>query len=226
MLDGAPTMPTVGPSGSAVKNLSSTCLGASFFPMINRADVRLSAACTRSPIRTNKAPFDLLSRMFALPRLGVGLKKARTPAAPVMRTAMTKPTMRDLTWPRIGSWIMRESARISACSSRLIRNRYPLTCARVVTCAATAAPSAGERVEEMPSTTRVPLCPGGWLVRKAHAGSAEPAAPKQLAAAAEIFPQRALPLPDLLIVEAWVAAGIVVALLLGFRGWYGAVAGV
>lgn len=55
--------------------------------------------------------------------------------------------------------------------------------------------------------------------------NAEPAAPTQLALTADILPRRALPLGDLLIVEALVAVGIFVALLLGTRGFYGAIAG-
>ena len=44
-------------------------------------------------------------------------------AAPVMSTAMTMPTISARIWPRMGSWIIRESPRISACSSRRIKNR-------------------------------------------------------------------------------------------------------
>ena len=123
ILVGAPTMPTIGPRGSVLRNLSSTSLGLSFLPTINRAEARFSTGCTRSPIRTNAAPLDLLSRICASPKFGDGLKKASTPQAPVMRIAITTPTISARIWPRIGSWIIRESPRISACSSRRIKNR-------------------------------------------------------------------------------------------------------
>ena len=79
MLVGAPTMPTIGPRGSGLRNLSSTSFGLSFLPTISRAEARLSTGCTLSPIRTNAAPLDLLSRICASPRFGDGLKKASTP---------------------------------------------------------------------------------------------------------------------------------------------------
>ncbi|MUL78858.1 type VII secretion protein EccE [Mycobacterium sp. CBMA226] len=41
-----------------------------------------------------------------------------------------------------------------------------------------------------------------------------------------MLPQRVLPLPDLLLIEGLVAAGLTVALLSGTRGWYGALGGV
>ena len=46
MLVGAPTMPTIGPRGSALRNLSSTSLGLSFLPTISRAEARFSTGCT------------------------------------------------------------------------------------------------------------------------------------------------------------------------------------
>jgi type VII secretion protein EccE len=54
---------------------------------------------------------------------------------------------------------------------------------------------------------------------------AESAAPPELAATADIFVQRALPLTDLLLVELLVVAGVATALLVGRPAWYGAAAG-
>lgn len=52
---------------------------------------------------------------------------------------------------------------------------------------------------------------------------APPAIP--LRATADVLPERALPLRDLLIAQALVVVGIVVALISGFAGFYGAIAG-
>ncbi|SKU33905.1 Uncharacterised protein [Mycobacteroides abscessus subsp. abscessus] len=54
--------------------------------------------------------------------------------------ASTMPTISELDCDRIGSWIIRTSRRTSACSMRRTRNRYPLTCSRVVGCRAIVPP--------------------------------------------------------------------------------------
>lgn len=61
--------------------------------------------------------------------------------------------------------------------------------------------------------------------RKARKSSAEVAGPGELTAAADIVPQRVVPLLDLLLVQLFIAIGLTVALLLEQPGWYGAAAG-
>jgi type VII secretion protein EccE len=61
--------------------------------------------------------------------------------------------------------------------------------------------------------------------RRAQRSRVEPAAPGQLTATADIMPQRVMPLLDLLVSQALIAIGFVVALILRLPGWYGAAAG-
>lgn len=61
--------------------------------------------------------------------------------------------------------------------------------------------------------------------RRAQRSRGEPADPGQLAATADIMPQRVIPLLDLLVLQLFIAVGMVVALVVGQPGWYGAAAG-
>lgn len=61
--------------------------------------------------------------------------------------------------------------------------------------------------------------------RTTSSGPTQPPAPASTAGTASIMPQRALPLPDLLLAESLVAVGLAVGLLLDRPGWYSAAAG-
>jgi type VII secretion protein EccE len=68
-------------------------------------------------------------------------------------------------------------------------------------------------------TSRPPTATRGGITR----GSPESPAP--LTATVDIVPQRAVPISDLLVVQALAAIGLGLGLLLDFPGWYGATAG-
>jgi hypothetical protein len=81
MLAGAPTMPTIGPRGTMFRNLSSTSLGLSFLPTINRAQARLSTGMHASPDADERRAAGLTQQNLRITHVGRGFEESHHAAA-------------------------------------------------------------------------------------------------------------------------------------------------
>lgn len=134
MFSGAPGMPNCGPRWALSTARWSTMRGSAGVPAINRAEAMLNTGCSASPIWTYVAPLSRTTTIAASPISPAGLTNARIALTANMTAARIPPTANEIDCARIGSSSMRVSPRTSACSIRRTRNRYPLTCSRVVGC--------------------------------------------------------------------------------------------
>ena len=133
---GAPGIPTNGPRLALWIAEALTASGFAGVPAMSRAEARFSTGCTTSPIRTYSAPESRTMTICELPRVLGGRRNARMAHAATMITARMTPATNESDCARSGSSSIRTSPRTSACSIRRNRNRYPLTCSRVVDCRA------------------------------------------------------------------------------------------
>ncbi len=137
------------------------------------------------------------------------------------RHATTIPTPRARDCDRIGSLSMRTSLRTSACSIRRTRNRYPLTCHRVVGCAAMFPPPRGARFgstqySSLESTLRRTTDRSVWFRYRGGTVDHFRAGRRPYTAAAALM--------TTVVVAQSVGGRCLLALLAGFRPWAAVVA--
>ena len=132
MTAGAPGMPRSGPRFALSISAGLTTCGRAALPVAKRADAKFRTGCSVSSMRTYSAPESRDMTITASPHPAFGRRNARIAHPATTTIARTQPAMSESDCVRIGSCSIRMSPRSSACSIRRTRNRYPLTCSRVV----------------------------------------------------------------------------------------------
>ena len=132
MTAGAPGMPRSGPRFALSISAGLTTCGLAALPVTKRADAKFRTGCSVLSMRTYSAPESRDMTIAASPHPAFGRRNARIAHTATTTIARTQPAMSESDCARIGSCSIRMSPRSSACSIRRTRNRYPLTCSRVV----------------------------------------------------------------------------------------------